>query len=193
MEKSALLLTGRFTPLLILTALITFLGMTSGSNEAKAQDTLMFRYTHTDEGDILVPKFDMTKAAGVEGVAVQTDDRYLHKFFDKVIGSILPESKRETLHLPSAVMVAFNRQGIVLNCKFFISSEDRKKITEEELFRIYNRLKQMQINPYKIKIAPAPETGNAQPDYAVISGSLISKSGRERYAKELEEQRLNNR
>ena len=143
-----------------------------------AQKLEMFTYTQHDEGDIAVPKFDMEKATGNEGIAVWTEDKYVHKLFNSIAKSVLSKNKRESLHLSTAVMVAFSRTGEVINCKFLLNRDDRKILTEEEMYKIYMKLKRIRINPYKVRIEPDPKAGGVMPDYAIISGSLISPRGR---------------
>jgi hypothetical protein len=148
-----------------------------------SQGVEMFTYIHLEAGDMVVPKFDNSRAEGIEGIAVWTEDKYVHKLINSVLSHVLSRTKRESLHLESAVMIAFNRQGEVINCKFFLERNDRKILTEDELYRIYMKLKKVEINPYKVRINPDPKTGNKLPDFAVISGSLINKAGREKMDK----------
>lgn len=140
----------------------------------------MFEYTHLDEGDMAVPKFDKSKAEGIEGIAVWRKDKYVHKLINSVVSHVLSKQTRESLHLESAVLIAFDRHGTVINCKFFLDRNDRKILTEEELYKICMRFKKVIINPYQVRINPDPKTGNQLPEYAVISGSLISKAGRKK-------------
>ncbi|HVN58135.1 MAG TPA: hypothetical protein VMT63_07560 [Bacteroidales bacterium] len=140
----------------------------------------MFNYTSHGDYDLAVPKFDLMKPEGTQGIAVWKEDTYIHKLFNSVVKSVLPKKKRDMLHLNTAVLLAFTRRGEVINCKFLLNTDDRNILTEEELYKIYIKLKRIRINPYKVRIDPDPVAGGTSPDYAIISGPLISRTGRER-------------
>jgi hypothetical protein len=154
-----------------------------------AQNLEMFEYTKHETGYIAVPKFDKAKPSGIEGRAVWSEEKYIHDLFNRTVGSALSRKKREQLHLGSSVMIAFDIRGEVINCKFFLAFEDKGILTEEELYAVYMKFKKVRINPYKVRIENNPEAEPGVPGFAVISGPLVSKEGREKRIKETERDR----
>lgn len=101
----------------------------------------------------VTPTSDQTKS-GENGVRVfWTDQHYINELFYKVIEEVLPVERLKSLHLNSVFIINFSLRGEALNCSFSINSKDLNKITEEELYSLYSKLKKIQIDMTKIKIA----------------------------------------
>jgi hypothetical protein len=151
-----------------------------------SQTEKRFVYNHLYSANLVTPLFDKSKPEGTEGIAVWTNDKYIHDLFNKTIDKVISNEKRDSLHLGTAIMIAFNLKGEVINCKFMIDSKDTTVISEDDLYNLYTIFKKIKINMYRVKIGLDPSKESKTAEYAVISGSLISKKGRDRMIKELE-------
>jgi hypothetical protein len=168
--------------ILIITAFIII------SLDLSGQQKKRFEYTRIGYSSYLVsPVFDQTKLEGNMGMAIFLDQSYMDDLFNNAINLTISKGKRDSVSLNTVVRFAINQKGVVFYCQFFLNFKDTLLIKDEDLFNLYHLLKKIKIDMTKVRIDPYYPSDLKYADYAIISGSLISKESRYKLNKEFEE------
>jgi hypothetical protein len=141
---------------------------------ANAQPERRFDYQLNPYGNYMVtPIFDTTEMEGQHGLCQFLDQAYVDSIWFSLIKSSIPDEKLQLINLGSAVVFYFNTKGEVLNAWFLVHEKDKDLITEDELYDIYIKLKQLRLDTTKIVILDAQnQPMKLTKGYALISGSL---------------------
>ena len=156
---------------------ITFLVISLGLN---AQPDRRFDYSKSSFGSFIVkPLFDQSKPIGKEGRPTWTDQKYVDDLFYGPTDEVL-SGKRDSISIGTAWMIYFNLNGEITNCQFIINFKDTILITDDDLYKLYQKFKNIKIDMSKVKIVPDYNTNWTEADYGMIVGSMISKKAREK-------------
>lgn len=123
----------------------------------------------------VTPVFDQFKIDGKKGLASFSNDCYVNNLFSIIIKEVLPKEKLSLLHFGNTYIITFNSNGEILYSWFLIKDEDKNVISENDLYNLYIKFKQIKIDMSKVKIIPGDPTEEKLSNYAEIFGPLIPK------------------
>jgi len=141
---------------------------------ANAQPERRFDYQLNPYGNYMViPIFDTTEMKGQHGQCQFLDQEYVDSIWFSLIKSSIPDEKLQLIHLGSAVIFYINTKGEVLNTRFIVHEKDKDLITENELYDLYMKFRQLRLDTTKVIILdPQNKVMKLTSGYALISGSL---------------------
>lgn len=141
---------------------------------ANAQQEKRFDYQLSPFGNYMVtPLFDTTKMEGKHGLCQFPDQTYVDSTWFKLIKSSIPDEKLKLIHPGSAVIIFINTKGEVLNARFIVHEKDKELITEDELYNIYMKFRQLRLDTTKVIILdPQNQARRLTSGYATVVGSL---------------------
>jgi len=149
---------------------------------ANAQIEKRFDYKKTPSGVYLVTStFDNFKNDPKSLLKYQSDPIYVNSLISDLVKEVLTIEKIGKIHFSTGWIITFNSKGDVLSCKFSVNEEDRKTISEEDLYGLYIRFKKVKLDMTKIKIDSAnnPLDG-IETGYCEMGGTLIPKEYRDK-------------
>ena len=123
----------------------------------------------------VTPVFDQFKIDGKKGLASFSNDCYVNNLLSIIIKEVLPKEKLSLLHFGNTYIITFNSNGEILYSWFLIKDEDKNVISENDLYNLYIKFKQIKIDMSKVKIIPGDPTEEKLSNYAEIFGPLIPK------------------
>ncbi len=143
-----------------------------------SQKNHKFNYEIKEKYDayIVTPNFDQLKVEGKRGIPSFLDECYLSNMFYTIIKGIVPKEKLSVFHKGSTLFITFNIKGEILYCWFVILIKDKNVLSENDLYNIYIKFKQTNIDMTKLRIDPPNYTKDVSLfQYAEISIPLIPK------------------
>ena len=149
-------------------------------SQAFSQEAVKLRWSDANSLFLVTSYNDSVPAIGTEGIAYWKDEKYIHNFFNRQIDKVISATARDSLHPETSVLIAINQRGDILNCRFIIHPADTAYISGADLGKLYSGFMKLRIKMSRVTIYVRHEDRNKAADFAVISGQLISKSGRER-------------
>jgi hypothetical protein len=127
---------------------------------------------------LVTPVFDQIKVEGKKGQASWSDHNYVNNLFSNIIKEVVSKEKLSSLHFGSVYVIDFNTEGEILYCKFLIKDTDKNVLSENDLYDLYTRFKQLKIDMSKVKILPGYNTEESIFNYTEIAGPLIPKDSK---------------
>lgn len=138
------------------------------------QNNKRFKYQQLSTGNYLVtPVFKQKQPVGELGLASVLDQQYVTKLFSDLVLTSITKEKRDSLHLDSKAGITFDISGEILSCEFIINARDLTILTEDDLNRIYNNLRQTKLDLSKILIQPDKGINSNTGDYAYLTCELV--------------------
>jgi hypothetical protein len=151
-----------------------------------------FAYTRLGSSYLATPVLNNAKPEGKEGRPIWEDVEYINDLFNIPLNEVLTKEKRDSLHLNSSFIIAFDLKGEVKYCRFLVSYKDSTLISENDLYNLFLRFKNIKVDMSRVNIVPDYNTEWKSADFGTIVGSFKSKESRDRFNKRSEEKMLKN-
>jgi hypothetical protein len=136
-----------------------------------------FEYKRLSNFSNVTPVFDQTKPEGTMGMPIGLREKYAVDLFTIPIKEIL-KNKRDSLSFGTGIYIILDRNGNIINCSFMINHKDSSIISEDDLYNLYLKFKNLKVDTTKIKIYPFNGTNFKRGDYARIVIPFFSEERR---------------
>lgn len=150
------------------------------SKDAFSQNSKKIIYEKTKHSAYIVKPIDQKRQfLGAPGMLIWAEEHYIEDLTERTIAAAIPEKVRNSLSLSTGYIFEFNKKGEVFNWRLLLSYKDTLKITEDQIYLLFQKFNETKIDMNKVRIEPS--NGWKSADYISIVGSLKSSKSRKNF------------